>query len=124
ISGTHIQAYEELYKQVDPTASNYINAIDAANFLKKSGLSQATLGKIWDLSDPNCKGFLDKRSLFVALKLIALVQNGRQPSIADLALNIPAPKMGDPIDWSISQSDRQKYSDLFLTLNPLDGRIP
>ncbi|CAG2162616.1 unnamed protein product [Oppiella nova] len=123
ISGTHIQAYEELYKQVDPTASNYINAIDAANFLKKSGLSQATLGKIWDLSDPNCKGFLDKRSLFVALKLIALVQNGRQPSIGDLALNIPAPKMGDPIDWSISQSDRQKYSDLFLTLNPLDGKL-
>ncbi|CAG2116772.1 unnamed protein product, partial [Medioppia subpectinata] len=112
-----------LSPQVDPTASNYIKAIDAANFLKKSGLTQSTLGKIWDLSDPNCNGFLDKRALFVALKLIALVQNGRQPAIQALTLDIPPPKMGEPIDWSISQSDVQKYSDIFETLNPLDGKL-
>ncbi|XP_054161336.1 epidermal growth factor receptor substrate 15-like 1 [Oppia nitens] len=124
ISVNHLEIYEDLYRQVDPKSTNYINAIEAANFLKKSGLSQATLGKIWDLSDPNCKGYLDKKSLFVALKLIALVQNGRQPSITDLTLNILPPKMGDSIDWSVNTNDRQKYTDLFNSHKPIDGKLP
>lgn len=62
--------YEAYYKQLDPKQSNVIQAMAGANFLKKSGLSDVVLSRIWDLSDPNAKGFLDKHGLFVALKLV------------------------------------------------------
>lgn len=49
--------------QVDPNGSGAIQALDAARFLKKSRLSDVVLSKIWDLSDPTGKGYLDKVSV-------------------------------------------------------------
>ena len=50
--------------------------------------------QIWDLSDPGGKGYLDKAGVFVALKLVALVQNGKEPSVANTtSINIPPPNM-------------------------------
>uniref|UniRef100_A0A3B4XFC8 EH domain-containing protein n=1 Tax=Seriola lalandi dorsalis TaxID=1841481 RepID=A0A3B4XFC8_SERLL len=46
---------------LDPGNTGKISAGDAAQFLKKSGLSDGTLGKIWDLADSERKGYLDKR---------------------------------------------------------------
>lgn len=43
-----------------------------SKFLKKSGLSDVVLSRIWDLSDPTGRGFLNREGLFVALKLVAL----------------------------------------------------
>uniref|UniRef100_A0A2K5JUU7 EH domain-containing protein n=1 Tax=Colobus angolensis palliatus TaxID=336983 RepID=A0A2K5JUU7_COLAP len=48
--------YESYYKQVDPAYTGRVGASKAALFLKKSGLSDIILGKIWDLADP--EGFL------------------------------------------------------------------
>ncbi|PNI50758.1 EPS15L1 isoform 12, partial [Pan troglodytes] len=53
--------YESYYKQVDPAHTGRVGASEAALFLKKSGLSDIILGKIWDLADPEGKGFLDKQ---------------------------------------------------------------
>uniref|UniRef100_A0A8D2QDW3 EH domain-containing protein n=1 Tax=Zonotrichia albicollis TaxID=44394 RepID=A0A8D2QDW3_ZONAL len=47
--------------QVDPTYTGRVGASEAALFLKKSGLSDIILGKIWDLADPEGKGYLDKQ---------------------------------------------------------------
>ncbi|XP_036271731.1 epidermal growth factor receptor substrate 15-like 1 isoform X10 [Pipistrellus kuhlii] len=55
------QLYESYYKQVDPAYTGRVGASEAALFLKKSGLSDIILGKIWDLADPEGKGFLDKQ---------------------------------------------------------------
>uniref|UniRef100_A0A672QTX0 Epidermal growth factor receptor pathway substrate 15 like 1 n=1 Tax=Sinocyclocheilus grahami TaxID=75366 RepID=A0A672QTX0_SINGR len=54
-------AYESFYRQVDPGNTGKVGAAEAAQFLKKSGLSDSTLGQIWDLSDPERKGYLDKK---------------------------------------------------------------
>uniref|UniRef100_A0A8D0AEA7 Epidermal growth factor receptor pathway substrate 15 like 1 n=1 Tax=Sander lucioperca TaxID=283035 RepID=A0A8D0AEA7_SANLU len=54
-------AYENYYRQLDPGNTGKISAGDAAQFLKKSGLSDSTLGKIWDLADSEGKGYLDRR---------------------------------------------------------------
>uniref|UniRef100_A0A8C2TUG8 Epidermal growth factor receptor pathway substrate 15 like 1 n=1 Tax=Coturnix japonica TaxID=93934 RepID=A0A8C2TUG8_COTJA len=56
-----IPLYETYYKQVDPTYTGRVGASEAALFLKKSGLSDIILGKIWDLADPEGKGYLDKQ---------------------------------------------------------------
>uniref|UniRef100_A0A8C9HHI8 EH domain-containing protein n=1 Tax=Piliocolobus tephrosceles TaxID=591936 RepID=A0A8C9HHI8_9PRIM len=50
--------YESYYKQVDPAYTGRVGASEAALFLKKSGLSDIILGKIWDLKRPNLMGFL------------------------------------------------------------------
>uniref|UniRef100_A0A8D2J202 EH domain-containing protein n=1 Tax=Varanus komodoensis TaxID=61221 RepID=A0A8D2J202_VARKO len=70
--------YETYYKQVDPSCSGRIGASDAALFLKKSGLADPVLGKIWDLADPEGKGFLDKQGFFLALRLVACAQSGHE----------------------------------------------
>ncbi len=49
--------------------------------------------QIWDLSDPGGKGYLDKAGLFVALKMVALVQMGKEPSLANVNIPTPPPNM-------------------------------
>lgn len=129
--------------------------MQAANFLKKSGLSVVVLSRvrkesfeyfedvlnislpaqIWDLSDPNGQGFLDKRGFYVAMKLVALAQMGTDLSVANILLETTnAPKLGDlprvtaasvqmvppnaPVDWTIKLTDRLQYEELFESLKP------
>lgn len=67
--------------------------MDAARFLKKSQLSDGILSKIWDMADPQSRGTLDKPGLFVALKLCALAQTGKDINMSNLSLELPPPKM-------------------------------
>ena len=45
------------------------------------------------MSDPHGKGYLEKSGFFVALKLIALGQNGQDPSPAKLTVDAPQPNL-------------------------------
>lgn len=67
--------------------------MDAARFLKKSQLSDVILSKIWDMADPQSRGSLDKSGLFVALKLCALAQSGKDLNMSNINLELPPPKM-------------------------------
>uniref|UniRef100_A0A8C9FFD2 EH domain-containing protein n=1 Tax=Pavo cristatus TaxID=9049 RepID=A0A8C9FFD2_PAVCR len=87
-----IPLYETYYKQVDPTYTGRVGASEAALFLKKSGLSDIVLGKIWDLADPEGKGYLDKQGFYVALRLVACAQNGHEVNLSSLNLTVPPPK--------------------------------
>lgn len=78
---------------MDPDGFGTIGAMEAARFLKKSGLSDVVLSRIWDLSDPGGRGCLDKAGLFVALKLISLAQAGRDVNMSNINLDMPPPKM-------------------------------
>lgn len=94
MAGPHLPVYEAYYNQIDPQNTGTIAPLDAARFLKKSKLSDIVLGKIWDLSDPNSRGFLNKDGFFVALKLCALAQSGRGISMDNItASDVPQPKM-------------------------------
>lgn len=109
--------------------------MQAANFLKKSGLSVVVLSRIWDLSDPNGQGFLDKQGFYVAMKLVALAQMGTDLSVNNILMDTPnPPKLGDlpkvtvssvqmvpptaPVDWTIKPTDRAQYEELFESLKP------
>lgn len=78
---------------MDPSGCGSVGGMEAARFLKKSGLSDVILSKIWDLSDPGGRGSLDKTGMFIALKLVALVQNGKDLNISNVAMDIPPPKL-------------------------------
>ncbi|KAH8413815.1 hypothetical protein KR222_008819 [Zaprionus bogoriensis] len=146
VCGKHNLIYEAYYKQIDPKGTGAIEAMTAAKFLKKSGLSDVVLSRIWDLSDPNGKGFLDKPGFFVALKLVSLSQAGQVGNMNNIYMDtVNPPKVGEipkalptriqtvPVpasagatsgDWSISVIDRLKYEQLFESLSPQNGMLP
>ncbi|XP_076287155.1 epidermal growth factor receptor pathway substrate 15 isoform X5 [Lasioglossum baleicum] len=143
VAGSHTAIYEAYYNQVDPNGYGRIGAMEAARFLKKSQLDDDILSQIWDMADPQSRGSLDKSGLFVALKLCALAQSGRDINMLNLSMELPPPKMGDipiisqkkvvnslpviaPIsneDWSIKPAERAKYDQLFDSLKPKNGYI-
>nr|CAH7760911.1 unnamed protein product [Callosobruchus chinensis] len=148
VAGSHSAIYEAYYNVVDPNGFGSVGGMEAARFLKKSGLSDVILSKIWDLSDPGGRGCLDKAGMFVALKLVALVQNGKDLSVSNVHIDVPPPKMGDvplpkpskpppprnsplitslppsAVDWTIKPNEREKYEKLFDSLQPTNGLIP
>ena len=144
--------YEAYYKGLDPKNTNQIEALDAAKFLKRSGLSDVMLSRVWDLSDPQGKGYLDKTGVFVGLKLITLAQAGEKLDVKNLRMDTNAPRCGDvpkmkppPVpkmthpgvpphpsvmasqvntDWSMKSEEKAKYQALFTQLQPENGVLP
>ncbi|KAG1929262.1 epidermal growth factor receptor substrate 15-like 1 isoform X1 [Pimephales promelas] len=128
--------YESFYRQVDPGNTGKVGAADAAQFLKKSGLSDSTLGQIWDLSDPEGKGYLDKKGFFTALRLVASAQGGSDVSLNSLSQNTPIPKFRDTgspslnittsvadSNWIVKPEDKAKYDGIFESLCPVGGML-
>ncbi|KAM9241500.1 epidermal growth factor receptor substrate 15-like 1 isoform 2-T2 [Dugong dugon] len=127
--------YESYYKQVDPAYTGRVGASEAALFLKKSGLSDITLGKIWDLADPEGKGFLDKQGFYVALRLVACAQSGHDVSLSNLNLSMPPPKFHDtssplmaavpPAEahWAVRVEEKAKFDGIFESLLPINGLL-
>ncbi|KAJ1523908.1 hypothetical protein ONE63_010459 [Megalurothrips usitatus] len=144
VAGSQYGLYEAYYRAIDPNNTGSIAAGDAAGFLKKSGLSDTVLSKIWDLSDPAGKGYLNKQGFFVALKLVSVAQQGRPATMDNIVYDLPPPKMGDlkikpitnnvpppvqpatiaPGDWAMKDPERLKYEQLFEKLGPIRGKIP
>ncbi|XP_071346900.1 epidermal growth factor receptor substrate 15-like 1 isoform X3 [Trachinotus anak] len=129
-------AYESYYRQLDPGNTGKVSAGDAAQFLKKSGLSDSTLGKIWDLADSERRGYLDKRGFFIALRLVASAQGGNDISLNNLNQNLAAPKFKDtnsPLlrasmaapdsQWAIRPDEKGKFEDIFESLSPVKGLL-
>ncbi|XP_044285914.1 epidermal growth factor receptor substrate 15 isoform X2 [Varanus komodoensis] len=127
--------YEKYYRQVDPGNSGRVLASDAAVFLKKSGLTDLILGKIWDLADTDGKGILNKQEFFVALRLVSCAQNGLDVSLSSLNLPVPPPRFNDStspllsggtptdIPWAVKLEDKAKYDAIFDSLNPMNGLL-
>ncbi len=142
MAGRYLTQYEVYYKRLDPDNTNQIGAVEAANFLKKSGLSDEHLGKIWDLSDPGGKGHLDRQGFFVACKLVALVQDHQDLLMCNIKNESPAPNFGDAtapgaptaklpikapepsIHFLVKPEEKRKYDALFDQLQPVEGKLP
>ncbi|KAI7810341.1 putative epidermal growth factor receptor substrate 15-like 1-like [Triplophysa rosa] len=131
-------SYENFYRQVDPGNTGKVDAAEAAQFLKKSGLSDSTLGQIWDLSDPERKGYLDKRGFFNALRLVAAAQGGSEVNLNSLNRNVSSPvptfrDAGSPSlntttsagdsSWAVKLEDKAKYDGIFESLSPVGGLL-
>ncbi|KAM3619712.1 uncharacterized protein V6R79_012436 [Siganus canaliculatus] len=129
--------YENLYRQVDPGNTGRVGPTEAALFLKKSGLPDITLGKIWDLADPDGKGYLDKQGFYIALRLVACAQSGQEVSLSSLNLTVPAPKFKDTSSpslgntasvpseshWAVRPEEKNKFDGIFESLAPVNGLL-
>ncbi|XP_049588103.1 epidermal growth factor receptor substrate 15-like 1 isoform X8 [Syngnathus scovelli] len=125
--------FENFYRQVDPGNTGRVGPTEAALFLKKSGLPDVTLGKIWDLADPDGKGYLDKPGFYVALRLVACAQSGHDVSVSSLNLSVPPPKFKDSnspslnasteAHWAVRPEERNKFDGIFESLSPVNGLL-
>uniref|UniRef100_UPI00358EAA9D epidermal growth factor receptor substrate 15-like 1 isoform X2 n=1 Tax=Myxine glutinosa TaxID=7769 RepID=UPI00358EAA9D len=126
--------FEAYYKQVDPGGTGRVSAREAVIFLKSSGLPDLTLGKIWDMADPDGKGYLDRQGFFVALGLVACAQNGLDLSLGNLSLPVPLPNFNDDsspvlileshdqdIPWCITTEEKERFCQIFNSLHPVHG---
>ncbi|KAM6962825.1 epidermal growth factor receptor substrate 15-like 1 [Aplochiton taeniatus] len=124
------------FSQVDPGNTGRVGPTEAALFLKKSGLPDVTLGKIWDLADPDGKGFLDKPGFFVALRLVACAQNGQEVNLTSLNLAMPPPKFKETSSpalsaasapsephWAVRPEEKGKFDGIFESLAPVNGLL-
>uniref|UniRef100_A0A8C2WCH7 Epidermal growth factor receptor pathway substrate 15 like 1 n=1 Tax=Cyclopterus lumpus TaxID=8103 RepID=A0A8C2WCH7_CYCLU len=124
---------ENYYRQVDPGNTGRVGPTEAALFLKKSGLPDVTLGKIWDLADPDGKGYLDKQGFYVALRLVACAQSGQEVSLSSLNLTIPPPSFSpclsstasasSELHWAVRQEEKSKFDGIFESLAPVNGLL-
>jgi epidermal growth factor receptor substrate 15 len=134
IVGDHQIIYDLLFSQADASNSGYINALDSLAFLRKSKLKEETLKIIYDLSDPVGKGYLDRQSFYIILKLVAIAQSENTISMESINIDTPPPNLGelnsnittliavnDP--WYIKASKRIEYDKLFESLSPINNKI-
>ncbi|MGH0162294.1 UNVERIFIED_CONTAM: hypothetical protein FKN15_042513 [Acipenser sinensis] len=92
------------HTQVDPGNTGRVGPTEAALFLKKSGLSDGTLGKIWDMADPEGKGYLDKQHDTSSPLLIA------GPPAVDS-------------HWAVRPEEKGKFDGIFESLLPINGLL-
>ncbi|XP_028833220.1 epidermal growth factor receptor substrate 15-like 1 isoform X3 [Denticeps clupeoides] len=128
-------AYESYYRQVDPGNTGRVGAVEAAQFLKTSGLSDSTLGKIWDLADMEQKGYLDKRGFFIALRLVASAQSGNDISHNSLTQAMPPPPsfrdtsspstttLSSDCTWTLRLEEKAMFDGIFESLTPVNGLL-
>uniref|UniRef100_A0A672I174 Epidermal growth factor receptor pathway substrate 15 n=1 Tax=Salarias fasciatus TaxID=181472 RepID=A0A672I174_SALFA len=121
--------------QVDPSGSGRVAAADAALFLKRSGLADLVLGKIWDLADSERKGSLNKQQFFIALRLVACAQNGLEVALKSLNVAVPPPKFHDTsspllaggvvidVPWVVKPEEKMKFDSIFDSLSPVGGML-
>uniref|UniRef100_A0AAX7UVQ6 Epidermal growth factor receptor pathway substrate 15 n=1 Tax=Astatotilapia calliptera TaxID=8154 RepID=A0AAX7UVQ6_ASTCA len=120
---------------VDLTGSGRVAAADAALFLKRSGLADLVLGKIWDLADSERKGALNKQQFFIALRLVACAQNGLEVALKSLNVAVPPPKFHDSsspllagggaadLPWVVKPEEKMKFDSIFDSLGPVGGML-
>ncbi|OMJ17305.1 Epidermal growth factor receptor substrate 15 [Smittium culicis] len=114
--------FSRLFKVADNTNIGKVIGEDAANFFRKSKLSEEILQKIWLLADTDNKGYLVQDEFNVALKLVSLSQNNLPFSAQNLNSESPLPIFSDisilePLqqsyNYSIKIEEYNQYKSLF-----------
>jgi epidermal growth factor receptor substrate 15 len=119
LAGNHGSLFEGYFQQLDVTRNGRIDASSAAAFLKKSQLSDSVLHKIWDLSDPNDRGYLDRQGFYAALRLVAACQLGKEPSLSLITLSDPPPRLMGIDSTTFAGFSQKKWTIEVHTINPL-----
>lgn len=64
------QRYEDLFEEQDQDRDGYIDGEDVRTIWLRSGLDAPALGKVWNLADRDCDGYLTRVEFVVGMFLI------------------------------------------------------
>uniref|UniRef100_A0A669CE13 Sorting nexin 8a n=1 Tax=Oreochromis niloticus TaxID=8128 RepID=A0A669CE13_ORENI len=116
--------YREVHEAIRCRTDERVQVEVFQRLLQRTDLSKVVLNQIAEHVD-STDGFLSKLSLYKALALIALAQQGKQPSpklLENCILELPKPQLGEPRDLSTLRM--QPAQDDVLTLSQtLDGLL-
>lgn len=73
-------AYDRWFATADADSDGRVTGKDAVTFFQRSGLPREVLSKVWELSNTQRLGYLDKPSFHKAMELIAIAQSGKELS--------------------------------------------
>ena len=97
--------YSNMYTQVNPEGKREVESGKIVQFLMKSGLPISKLKDVWQVAARTSNDYMVKDEFYVALRLIAYLQNDIAPNEGSIKLNIDAPRprfdgsgMGGPVD--------------------------
>ncbi|KAI8049477.1 hypothetical protein BDF22DRAFT_181495 [Syncephalis plumigaleata] len=87
--------YAQLFNYADNEREGVLRGQKAVTFFQKSKLPASVLGEIWQIADYEDRGALTQGQFNIALKLIALAQDGRAATVANLNSEASLPIFGD-----------------------------
>lgn len=120
LMGGNQNAYTNLWRKYCDLPLQKVSAQMGAALLKTSGLNEATLRDIWELSDYQKSGSLDQKGFCLALHLVALAQNGKPLTLQSISPQTPAPRFSDLSD-NMSPSEWAEAEKKFNELPHQDG---
>lgn len=115
--------YNHVYQKTDSSSSGKIEGRQAVALFRTSGVAVQTLKTIWELATPNKEDYLDKNRFFIALKLIALAQEGRPVNLQMLHEKVGLPKFEGielpelPDEWEVGEKESEVYLSGFKKLS-------
>ncbi|XP_014207946.1 sorting nexin-8-like [Copidosoma floridanum] len=112
--------YRDVYEKISSPSSGNVEKEVFKFLLVKSQLSSNVLSQIWDLVDSKT-GYLTRSGLYKGLALVALAQQGKQPSDKLLenteSQELPVPALGDLSEVaSLAQRVHRGYDATKLNL--------
>ncbi len=137
-----------MFQIADKDGKGHLAGKDAADFMKKSGLTKDKLKQIWIIAARTDPQQLERDEFNIALRLIALAQNNMEVSEESIKLNHPLPplpkfdlknagsyqsksqslnnsEVADPIEeqFAMTDEDVRKYTLLFNKNKDLENTM-
>ncbi|TFY65462.1 hypothetical protein EVG20_g5572, partial [Dentipellis fragilis] len=130
-----------IFAKNDPQKFGVITGEVAVNIFGGAKLPSTVLGEIWSIADNENNGFLTRKGVGVALRLIGWAQNGETVSkdrinkrtcpiaviegySSSAPRNVPSPSPKSPPPAALPQltpQDRAKFTRLFVGCGPVNG---
>ena len=83
--------YSSLFDIACPKGGSKIEGKEAAAFLKRSNLPKETLKQIWEIAAQSNQMALTRDEFYIALRLVALAQAGKEVSVQSIVIDLDAP---------------------------------
>lgn len=134
-----------IFEKVDTNKLGVITSDAAVNVFSGSKLSFGVLGEIWSLADKENNGFLTRKGVAIALRLMGHAQRGERvsesllskpgmpPTIEGYVLPILQQDTGNSpnrakspalsIPPPLTPQDKTKFMKIFLSCNPVNGML-
>ncbi|XP_077591265.1 sorting nexin-8a [Stigmatopora nigra] len=117
--------YREVYEAICSQNHEKVRGDVFQRLLESTKLSKAVQAQISEHVDASPDGFLNKLSLYKALALIAIAQQGKQPSpkaLDNYVQELPKPRLGQPGDLRALRVQPTPEDELTLSPN-VDGML-
>ncbi|KAJ3341526.1 hypothetical protein HDU93_004686 [Gonapodya sp. JEL0774] len=124
LSADDLSIYSQLFHIGDVEKRGVISAATAVPLLTRSKLPQTTLAEIWQLGDPEGKGYLTQQGFYRVLKLVAVAQMGQPVMLNLLSMTrrdtASSPPPPDPI---FSSPAPTSYTSPYAGASPAAGAM-